>query len=134
MIFNMAREWHHAPYRHKSLREVVAELARSDAEFASFVNKATAKWQAPSDEKGALELRILAAQLDSRNYRATPEGIEFVCPPELAREIEAFQNANLPARQILHIPEWCRRFLNSGASLNDASAEALSAMLDTIDA
>ena len=135
MIFNMARDWHNAPYRHKSMREVVAELARSDAEFASFVNDATAKWQAPSDQKAALELRILAAQLDSRTYRETTEGgYEFICPPELAREIEAFQNSNLPARQILQIPEWCRQVLNSGASLNDTAAEALSAMLDTIDA
>ena len=108
MAFNMARQWHNAPYRHKSLREVVAELARSDAEFASFVTEATTRWQAPSDEKGSLELRILAAQLDSRNY-LPEQGGNFVCPPELAREIEAFENANLPARQILQIPEWCRR-------------------------
>jgi hypothetical protein len=135
MIFNMARDWHNAPYRHKSLRQVVGELARSDADFASFVNDATAKWQASSDQKAALELRILVAQLDSRNYRATAEGRhEFVWPPELAREIEAFQNANLPARQILHLPEWCRGVLNTGASLNGTSAQALSAMLDTIDA
>jgi hypothetical protein len=135
MIFSMARDWHNAPYRHKSMREVVAELARSDAEFASFVDDATAKWQAPSDQKGALELRILAAQLDSRTYRATAQGgYEFVCPPELTREIETFQNANLPTRQILQVPDWCRRILNRGASLNDTSAEALSAMLDTIDA
>jgi hypothetical protein len=135
MIFNMARDWHNAPYRHKSMREVVAELAGSDAEFATFVNDTTAKWQAPSDQKAALELRILAAQLDSRNYQATAEGgYEFVVPPELAREIEAFQNANLPARRILHLPEWCARVLSSGASLNDTSAQALSGMFDTIDA
>jgi hypothetical protein len=133
MAFNMARQWHNAPYRHKSLREVVAKLARSDAEFASFVTEATTRWQAPSDEKGSLELRILAALLNSQNY-PPEQGGNFVCPPELAREIEAFENANLPARQIFQIPEWCRRVLNSGASLSDAAAEALSATVDTIDA
>jgi len=51
IIFNMARDWHNAPYRHKSMREIVTDLIRSDAEFASFVNDATAKWQAPSDQK-----------------------------------------------------------------------------------
>ncbi|MBV8755108.1 MAG: ATP-binding protein [Hyphomicrobiales bacterium] len=135
MIFNMARDWHQAPYRHKSMRVVVAELTQSDAEFAFFVNEATAKWRPPSDQKSALELRILAAQLDSRNYRRTPEGPhELVCPPELAREIEAFQNANLPARQILALPDWCSRVLSGDASLSDAQTEALSATLDAIDA
>ena len=134
LIFNMARDWHNAPYRHRSLREVVAELARSDPEFASFVNDATSKWQTPTDEKRALEQRILAAQLDSRNYRATAKGVELALPADLSRDIAAFQSANLPARQILQIPEWCQRFLNCSALLNDASAEALSAMLDTIDA
>jgi hypothetical protein len=135
MIFNLARDWHTAPYRHRSMRVVVAELIRSDAELASFVNEATAKWPSPTDQKSALELRILAAQLDNRNYRAAPDGAYvFVCPPELAREIEAFQNANLPAQQILTLPDWCERVLNNGASLNDTSAEALAAMLDAIDA
>ena len=133
MIFNMARDWHNAPYRHKPLREVIAELARSDAQFATLVNEGTSRWHAPSDEKEALEQRILAAQLDRRNYRETAGGTEFAYPSELAHEIEAFQNASLTARRILNLPEWCRRFLNTGASLNDALAQALSAMLDTID-
>ncbi|MGB7099659.1 MAG: hypothetical protein WBD95_12965 [Xanthobacteraceae bacterium] len=132
LIFNMAREWHNAPYRHRPLREVVAELGRSDAEFASFVNDATAKWPIPSDTRSALELQLLAAQLDSRNYRTTPEGIEFVLPAELDRGIDAFNNARQPVQQTLQIPRWCWQFLRVNNSLNDASAEALATMLDTV--
>jgi hypothetical protein len=134
LVFNMARDWHNEPYRQKSMRDVVAELARSDTEFASFVNEATTKWPAPSDQKRALELRILAAQIDSRNYRVTAEGNQFTYPQELANAIEAFQKANMPGQQILQLPEWCGRVLNSGALLTDASLEALSATLDVIDA
>jgi hypothetical protein len=134
LIFNMARDWHNEPYRQKTLRDVVITLARSNDDFASFVNDATANWQKPSDEKSVLELRILSAQLDYRNYRTTPEGEEFSCPAELARDIEAFQAANMPGRQILRLPEWCAQVLNNSASLTDAALDALSAKLDVIDA
>jgi hypothetical protein len=135
IVFNIAREWHNAPYRQKSMRELIAELARSDSEFASFVNCATATWTAPADQKSALELRILAADIDGRNYQTTAEGdYQFSYPPDLTRDIEAFQNANMPGRQILRIPEWCLDILNSGALLTDAAFEALAGMLEIIDA
>ena len=135
MIFNIARDWHNAPYRNKSMREVVSELVRVDAEFAAFVNDATAKWRRPEDQKQALELRILAAQLDSANYRTGPEGTdEFVFPAELARDIQAFQTAKASTVQMLQLPEGCRQFLNSGSSLDEATAQTLATMLDTIDA
>ena len=135
MIFNMARDWHNAPYRNKTLREVIRELVRGDPEFASFVNESTAQWPRPDDQKRALELRILAAELDNANYRTGSDGTdEFVYPGELARDIQAFQAAKASTLQILQLPEACRQFLRGGSSLNDASAQALATMFDTINA
>jgi hypothetical protein len=134
-VFNMARDWHHAPYRQKSMREVVKDVARSDAGFAAHVNDATAQWQLPSDRKRALEIRILAAQLDSRNYTSGADGAEeFTWPQDLASDVQAFQNEKASVLQILQLPARCLQFLGSDASLNEQSAERLTAMLDTIEA
>ncbi len=134
-IFNMARDWHHAPYRSRSMRDVIGELVRSNEEFAAFVNDATAAWEAPQDDKGALELRILAAQLDARNYRPGSEGaFEFMYPPDLTRDIRTFENGKAPSRLILQLPDVCHQVLSGKASLSDSAAEALAATFAKIEA
>lgn len=135
LVLNMARNWYNAPYRSKSMREVVRDLVKADSEFAAYVNDATAQWRIPDDPKRALEVRIAAAQLDSANYRAGQDGAyDFVWPAELARVIHAFQGAKASTLQILQLPDACRQFLNGGSLLNAKTAQALAAMLDAIDA
>ena len=135
LVLNMARNWYNAPYRSKSMREVVRDLVKADSEFAAYVNDATAQWRIPDDPKSALEVRILAAQLDSANYRAGQDGAdEFVWPAKLARDIHTFQSAKASTLQILQLPDECRQFLNGGSLLNAETAQALAAMLDAIDA
>lgn len=135
LVFNMARDWHNVPYRSKPLREVIIDLVKADSDFAAYVRTATAGWRIPDDPKWALENRILAAQLDGANYRAGEGGAqEFVWPADLARDIQAFQNAKASTLQILRLPDACRQLLNSGSSLNVQTAQALAAMLDSIDA
>jgi hypothetical protein len=135
LVFNMARDWHNAPYRSKSMREVVRDLVRADGELAAYVKDATTRWRIPEDPKRGLEVRIVAAQLDSANCRAGQDGaVEFIWPAELARDIQAFQTAKASTLQILQLPDTCRQFLNGGSSLNTQSAQALVGMLDAIDA
>src|SRR5260370_41285965 len=42
LVLNMAREWHSAPYRQKSLREIIREPARAHSDFCAFVAAAIA--------------------------------------------------------------------------------------------
>ena len=135
LVLNMAREWHSAPYRQKSMREVIRDLARADSDFAAFVKDATTQWQLPDDTKSALEERILAAQLDAANYRSAPDGsLEFALPAELDRDIRTFQTAKASARQILGLPDACRQLLYRRSPLNAETAQQLASMLDTIEA
>lgn len=135
LVLNMAREWHNAPYRRKSMREVIRELARADSDFASFVRHATAQWQIPDDTRSALEERILAAQLDAVNYSSATDGsLEFVLPPELDRDIQAFQNTTASIRQILALPDACRKLLYGRSLLSAETAQKLASILDTIEA
>ena len=134
-VFNMARDWHNAPYRSKSIREVVRDLVRADREFAIYVKEATAHWQIPDDPKRALEARILAAQLDGANYGVGQDGSdEFVFPAELARDIQTFQSAKASTLKILRLPDACRQFLTGGSCLDVKTAQALTSMLDAIEA
>jgi hypothetical protein len=135
LVLNMAREWHGAPYRQKSMREIIRELARADSDFAAFVKGATTQWQLPDDTKSALEERILAAQLDAENYRSAQDGsLEFALPAELDRDIRTFQTAKASARQILGLPDACRQLLYGRSPLNAETAQRLASMLDTIEA
>ena len=135
LVFNIARNWHNAPYRSKSMREVVRDLVRADSEFAAYVKDAITRWRIPNDPKRALEVRIIAAQLDSANYKTRQQGAdEFAWPTELARDIQAFQTAKASTLQILQLPDACRQVLNGGSSLNAQTAQALAGMLDAFDA
>jgi hypothetical protein len=108
----MARNWHNAPHRSKSMREVVRDLVRADSEFAAYVKDAITRWRIPNDPKRALEVRIIAAQLDSANYKTRQQGAdEFAWPTELARDIQAFQTAKASTLQILQLPDACRQVL-----------------------
>jgi hypothetical protein len=73
VIFQMAKNWYLAPYRQQALRSVVPKLAMADPELNEFVGEATGGWEELADAKAALDLRILKAEIDGRNYRSVRE-------------------------------------------------------------
>jgi hypothetical protein len=115
MVFQMARDWHAAAYRQKTLIAIVSELCRRDRALGDFINAAAAEWAQPEGEKERVELQIMAAQLDYRNYRVTEARneaeAEFICPAELAAAISGFEQSQQRAREVLAFPGKCRGFL-----------------------
>jgi hypothetical protein len=119
MVFEMAQDWHAAPYRQKTLIAIVSELCREDHALGDFVNDAAAQWTPPDGDKERIEFQIRVAQLDYHNFRVTDneEQPTFVCPPELATAIAGFQRSHHRAQQVLAFPENCQRFLAAPAPL-----------------
>ncbi|GAA4133919.1 hypothetical protein GCM10023067_55660 [Aminobacter aganoensis] len=137
MVFEMAREWHAAPYRHRNLIAIVSELCRKDHVLGDFVNAAAAQWTPPDGDKERIEFQIRAAQLDYRNYRAVVAGedeqVEFVCPAGLAAAVSGFERSRGRARQILVFPENCRRFLAAPAPLPAEQITAIAGLMAAAD-
>jgi hypothetical protein len=139
MIFELARDWYAAPYRHKNFVAIVGELCRQDRELGEFVNAAAAQWTLPGDDKERIELQIRVAQLDYRNYRVSrtaesnEERTEFVCPAELAATIGGFQESKRRALEILAFPDNCRRFVAVPVALPQAEIAAIAALMAAAD-
>ena len=139
LVFEMARDWYAAAYRHKNLIEIVSDLCRQDHELGDFVNAAAAQWALPEGDKERIELQIRAAQLDYRNYRVTrdkevgDEQVEFVCPANLAAEIAGFDQNKSRARQILGFPNDCRRFLVAPVALPQEQVTAIADLMAAAD-
>ena len=137
-MFQAAREWYSAPYRSTTLREIAARLVVSHSDIAEVVVRATERWERPSNDKAALELRILQAELDPRNYWPSPKismgdpsALHFEPPESLRRDIEQFQDARRPALQALTLPFSCRKFLEGPAHLTLEQAAVLATALDS---
>ena len=60
MVFEMARDWHAAPYRQKTLIAILSELCRKDHALGDFVNAAAAQWTPPDGDKERIEFQIRA--------------------------------------------------------------------------
>ncbi|MFH2057491.1 MAG: hypothetical protein ABIJ59_01145 [Pseudomonadota bacterium] len=137
--FEMAKEWSFAPHRKIPLRQLAVQLAHNDPKTASFINDASKSWETPSDkEKYDLEVRILKAELDPKNYKPEKDkqsGQTFlVChyPDRLQKDIEAFQEKNNPKSQAITLPYECERILASSQDLTDENAEKLTAALNVV--
>jgi hypothetical protein len=139
MIFELARDWYAAPYRHKNLIAVVSELCRQDHALGDFVNAAAGRWALPEDDKEQIEVQFRAAQLDYRNYQesraaeTSEEQSKFVCPADLAAAFTGFQKSKHPAREILAFPDNCRRFLASPAALPEQQIAAIAELMAAAD-
>ncbi|MBA8909892.1 ATP-binding protein [Aminobacter ciceronei] len=137
MVFEMARDWYAAPYRHRKLTAIVSELCRKDHALGDFVNAAAAQWTPPDGDKERMEFQIRVAELDYRNYRAVGAGeehqAEFVWPAELAAVISGFEQSRGRARQILAFPENCRRFLAAPAPLPVDQITAIADLMGAAD-
>lgn len=137
MVFEMARDWYAAPYRHKNLIAIISELCRKDHALGNFVNAAAAQWTQPDGDKERIEFQIKTAELDYRNYRITEAGneeqVEFQCPAELAAAIACFDQDKSRAREILAFPENCRRFLAAPAPLPVEQITAIAGLMAAAD-
>ena len=92
LIFQMGRDWVLAAYRKAKLQQIVASIVTQDDGVAQYLLAATAKWEAPTLEKEAVEFRMLVAELDHRNYVRVPDPasghrqVEFQYPADAQRE------------------------------------------------
>jgi hypothetical protein len=139
MIFELARDWYAAPYRHKNLIAIVSELCRRDHALGDFVNAAVGRWAVPENDKERIEFQSRAAQLDYRNYRVSraaetgEEQAEFVYPANLAAAITGFQQSKRRAREILALPDNCRRFVATPATLPEQQITAIAELMAAAD-
>ncbi|MBU1057576.1 MAG: hypothetical protein KJ804_04565 [Proteobacteria bacterium] len=138
-VFEMAKEWSFAPHRKIPLRQIAAQLALNDKKTASFIKEISRSWETSSgEEKYDLEVRILKAELDPKNYKSEKEkqsGKTFlVClyPDKLQKDICAFQQKNNPRLQAVTLPYECEKILASSQNLTDEDAERLSSALNVV--
>jgi hypothetical protein len=124
--FQMARRWVQAPYRQVTLGQIAISLITRDSEVAAFVSEAVSKWELPADAKENLECRILAAQLDAKNYEATSDGrLVFAYPEALLRDFEQYNATTAPTVQTLVGPYQCEKILAAARPLSSEEAAVL---------
>ena len=134
-VLNAARRWNRAEYRTRSVVEVVAGIVTSDKEIGKSIVQSMIRWEAPDDEKAALEFRIMMAKLDFNNYamvadaQAREEKLTFTLPADVAAGVSAFQQGVARDRQALTFPQQCRAALRRGYAPSDAEAEAVAALM-----
>lgn len=136
--FDMAKAWVFSPYRQQKLRTLVSEIVTSDNELGEFIVTASSQWEAPTTGKEALELKIMVAELDYRNFETVidPEtakpAVQFSYPTDVATDIATFEQNHLRARQALYFPEQCRRVLNSSYALNAREASEVASLMTAL--
>ena len=134
-VFQMARQWVQAPYRQVTLRRIAVELIVRDAEVAAFVSETVQKWDLPADAKESLECRLLAAELDAKNYMPLGDGRStFAYPDALQSDLQQYQDATQPRLQTLTAAYQCDRILGAAGQLSAEQAAALADMLHAIPA
>lgn len=132
-VFQMARQWVQAPYRQVTLRRIAVELVVGDADVAAFVWEAASRWELPTDVKESLECRLLAAQLDAKNYKPLGDGRwTFAYPDALQADLRQYQSATQPRLQTLTAAYQCEKILAAAAQLSAEQAAALAEMLHAI--
>lgn len=139
LIFGIARDWHFASQHKVSITDSIIDLLGANQDFAKFARSACAAWKAPTDEKAALEQRILSARLDSNNYSVAVDATtnaekrEFSCPAQLLADISAFQQSKAAGQTIALLPDHCLRILRQTQSLQDEDADRLAGCFAVID-
>jgi hypothetical protein len=135
LMFQMGRDWVLAPYRKVKLEQVAANIVAQDDIVAQYLLAATAKWEAPTQEKEAVEFRMLVAELDHRKYARTLDPasglqkVEFEYPADVMAAAQTFDQGVVLARQALELPQRCRSVLERTGTLNEQSAAYLAEMM-----
>jgi hypothetical protein len=138
-VFEMARRWATAPYRQMKLRALVPEMIVSDQALGEFVIAASGQWVSPESDKGALEFRVLVAELDYRNYAIAPDPatrkpvVQFSYPKDVAAAIASFGQGNARGNQALLFPERCRRVLTSAYQLTAQEAGGVARLMSALN-
>ncbi|PKN35391.1 MAG: hypothetical protein CVU61_03725 [Deltaproteobacteria bacterium HGW-Deltaproteobacteria-19] len=135
IVFQMAREWWSVAYRRVPLSSIAAHLVAFRPEIASFLAITMKQWEVPTDEKSALELRLLQSVLDRDNYKEGPGDTTgqmlFDYPETLQRDVERYQQAINSTLRIISLPDECRQLLGMTSELTDEKAEDLACFLST---
>jgi hypothetical protein len=135
LMFQMGRDWVLAPYRKVKLEQVAASIITQDDGVAQYVLAATSKWEAPTQEKEAVEFRMLVAELDHRNYVRVPDPasgldkMEFKYPADVMAAAQTFDQGVIMARQALELPQQCRSVLERSGTLRETAAVYLAEMM-----
>src|SRR5262249_55244732 len=139
VIFEMAKNWVFAPYRKRTLREIVPAMILADRELGDFVAAVSSQWTSPRTEKEALEFRMLVAALDYRNYSPAvdpatgKQSFKFAYPPDVAAGIVAFRKDRSRVSQALTFPRSARDVLNQTRTLNVQEAEWVALLMAAVD-
>jgi hypothetical protein len=139
IVFEMAKNWVLAPYRKRTLRQIVPEMIVADRDLGDFVVAASTQWVSPQTEKEALEFRILMAELDYRNYSPAvdpatgQQSFNFAYPLDVAAGIAAFRRDKSRAMQALTFPRMCRDFLNQMRMLSPQEAQSVASLMAAVD-
>ena len=135
IVFEMAKKWVFSTYRSTKLRKVVADLVVDDRELGNLVVAMSSDWSLPSSEKGALEVRILRAELDYRQYslaidpKTGNEIKAFTFPAELSIAIDQFNDDRKRGLQALTFPESCGQVLMRDRFLTTSEGEEVAALM-----
>ncbi len=139
VVFEMAKNWVLAPYRKRTLPDIVPRLVVADGAMGDFVVAANSQWTCPNTEKEALEFKILLAELDHRNYSAVvdpatgKQAVEFAYPPDVTAAIAAFEQDKSRLKQAVTFPWNCREVLNQTRMLNRQEAEWVASLMVAFD-
>ncbi|WP_218570609.1 hypothetical protein [Pseudomonas sp. D(2018)] len=139
-MFNFARDWTLAPHRQQKFLEVVVKLLLVDDVVARRLQALLPSWTLPEDPKERLEFKLFFAALDQANYQTFTDpgtGAEtkgFVCPDELSREVQSWQDDNAHPLAYLLVPGQCEQRLQRGQPLADDEATYLSNLLQECEA
>jgi len=139
LAFNMARDWAFAPHHKKSLQSVAMELAAENAELAGWLRSATAAWPRYDDARANLELRKLAAELDSHNVSMSWNESEnrlvpaVKYPSDLRRAYAALQSEELGQANLTLLPYQCHQIIARNEVLDESSAAYLASLISEAD-
>lgn len=137
-LFEHAQAWANVPYKRVELRDIAKSLILKNSGVAEYMVTAIGNWPQHPDERDDLERRLLAAELDIRNYSENsgmpgeaPSWV-FKLPEKLARELAKYNASHDLSARALLFPEQCRALLDTARHLKDEESEFVYSLLTTL--
>jgi len=134
ILFQAAKQWYGRLYRQQSLRQLAIDFAGDHSQLADYISQASKSWRCPTSRKNAIEFRILRAELNPDNYRASVDSsgtvqTAFRAPEKLQKEVSRFRQDNSASLQALTLPTQCMQRLAHGGALSSEEAIVLAATI-----